>query len=804
MNAVTETVAVLVRRLRQERGWSAQRLADECARLGLPALNRSTLAKIESGVRKSVTGVEISTLARAFGVPVSVFLGGEDDRRGYRGLGDDSWRVRVHGRDGAPRGAGFLVTPNHVLTCASVVSSALDLSSPGPAAPVGTVLVDFPGSVTGDRYPARVIEGGWFPADPDDGRGDLAVLELDGPLPVEIHPAEVRAWRDTSPTAVRVFGHPRNLDDGVWASARPMGSGGPRGEWVQVDGLTAGGHRIGGGFSGAGVIDEDSRAVIGLVVAEHAGPGTKIAWAMPIETAAQYWAPLADLVRSDPPAPGPTVFGPGSGGRSGPVTRLSLNDRRRLAEAVLRVPSMSEPELRRLYTGELAAQLGEELVVEQAASPYQAVWDLVRVLLEHDGGVRMLADVLRAFHPQSVEMAELDELVEVLFPDSLLAPPEREALRSLIAGFGPAQMSAALPANLVGGRVRREMTWSDPDDVIARLEEMASVPGAPPLLLAFVDGLAHAAPADLAAELHHWLDRVGSRLGFEPAVLRQLHADTEVRRSESQSYQLVVELAPDAIYEDQYLLSATLHRGNAAVATLLRDDEPRSLDRVADDLDALLTNPEMDYGDVDELTVELLLPRKLLDEPVDQWQLRSFPHTLGIRHPVVVRSLDRMRNRASHPQWRRKWRWLAEHGETTSGESIYWHSGTVDRPAEALYAELVGSDHLVCLVVPFSPDRFVDPDRDPFWAALVAGIPAIVWYRRPYHEVAGDRFIHEMRNLLDGRHLRELPALALQLRREAQMTSSDRHIGRHLSVLWDDPDRIPESVSGAMRLRAPE
>src|SRR5579859_1530670 len=67
-----------VQALRRERGWTARRLAEECARAGMPSLSRGTLAKIESGVRKSVTTGELIALARALGVAVSDLLPTED------------------------------------------------------------------------------------------------------------------------------------------------------------------------------------------------------------------------------------------------------------------------------------------------------------------------------------------------------------------------------------------------------------------------------------------------------------------------------------------------------------------------------------------------------------------------------------------------------------------------------------------------------------------------------------------------------------------------------------------------------
>jgi len=65
---VAKIVAERIRSIRTGRRWSAQRLADECAREGMPSLTRGAIAKIESGVRKSVTADEVAVLARVLGV----------------------------------------------------------------------------------------------------------------------------------------------------------------------------------------------------------------------------------------------------------------------------------------------------------------------------------------------------------------------------------------------------------------------------------------------------------------------------------------------------------------------------------------------------------------------------------------------------------------------------------------------------------------------------------------------------------------------------------------------------------------
>jgi transcriptional regulator with XRE-family HTH domain len=74
-SSATQTVARQVRELRDRRGWSADDLAAECARLGAPDLNRNVIANLESDRRTYVTADELLVLAYALDVaPVHLLV----------------------------------------------------------------------------------------------------------------------------------------------------------------------------------------------------------------------------------------------------------------------------------------------------------------------------------------------------------------------------------------------------------------------------------------------------------------------------------------------------------------------------------------------------------------------------------------------------------------------------------------------------------------------------------------------------------------------------------------------------------
>jgi transcriptional regulator with XRE-family HTH domain len=74
------SVGERIKTLREERDWTAKRLADECELAGAPSLTRSAIAKVEAGLRR-LRPEEAVTLARVFGVPTDALLGVSRDGR---------------------------------------------------------------------------------------------------------------------------------------------------------------------------------------------------------------------------------------------------------------------------------------------------------------------------------------------------------------------------------------------------------------------------------------------------------------------------------------------------------------------------------------------------------------------------------------------------------------------------------------------------------------------------------------------------------------------------------------------------
>ncbi|MGV9278193.1 VMAP-C domain-containing protein [Streptomyces griseosporeus] len=198
-------------------------------------------------------------------------------------MGSQSWQVRVRA---SGVGSGFLVTDRHVITCAHVVEGAASAE------------------VTFAQYPAlgpyeatAVHTGQWGAMAPD--HGDVAVLELDRPVPVA--PARFAAvgTRGARPaTRLTAYGFPRGYDEGILGEFREAGDQLIAGEWLQLEAWTSHSPPLAEGFSGAAVVREDTGEVVGMVTARHsAGGGGRM---LPARAIVRYWPGGADLL----PVPG--------------------------------------------------------------------------------------------------------------------------------------------------------------------------------------------------------------------------------------------------------------------------------------------------------------------------------------------------------------------------------------------------------------------------------------------------------------------------------------------------------------------
>ncbi|MBE9039734.1 trypsin-like peptidase domain-containing protein [Oscillatoriales cyanobacterium LEGE 11467] len=198
--------------------------------------------------------------------------------------------VRIYANSGKVVGAGFLVSPQHILTCAHVIAFALGIRADSAEMPSAEVSVDFPIITPGKKLKAKVIF--WLPVNPRQSVEDIAGLKLISPLE-EAQPARLVTAEELWGHGFRVLGFPEGKSKGAWASGSFRG--GIANGWVQLEDVKQSGYRLEEGFSGAPVWDEELQGVVGMAVAaEKQRTEAKAAFIIPANVLVSAWDVLQE------------------------------------------------------------------------------------------------------------------------------------------------------------------------------------------------------------------------------------------------------------------------------------------------------------------------------------------------------------------------------------------------------------------------------------------------------------------------------------------------------------------------------
>ena len=202
--------------------------------------------------------------------------------------------ARIYNTNNVVIGAGFLISNQYLLTCAHVVTAALDLPTETVSKPSKLIQFDFPFINREEKLNAEVDF--WLPyqsyqSDPQK-IGDIAGLKLHNKvIPDKVQPICLKTSYKSNHT-FRIFGFPNQRTDGVWAYGTLKDTL-PNG-WGQMEGQEKG-YRVEGGFSGAPIWDDEEKAVVGMAVAEDTNEQRRVAFFLPSQALFSAWTELSSL-----------------------------------------------------------------------------------------------------------------------------------------------------------------------------------------------------------------------------------------------------------------------------------------------------------------------------------------------------------------------------------------------------------------------------------------------------------------------------------------------------------------------------
>lgn len=434
----------------------------------------------------------------------------------------------------------------------------------------------------------------------------------------------------------------------------------------------------------------------------------------------------------------------------------------------------------------------------KACSDYRDIERLAYVVYQHEGETtawKALDTLLRNLHNIDATLTRLQQLQSILETLSLT----KEILWNAYDDSMPKGSEAS------GDKLLLEML----DHLAqARPENDLAIP---PLMKFAQYLLHHAKPQqDTKVRLEDWLkcraDEVGIPYNRLETSATHLSSTTPVHAK----YLLIT---VDARTKSTFDIQAWLMDDQNKLLENTKpysSEEPVTLDGISKCIDKIRQDYRLRISR--ELIVEVFLPINFLSCSVDQWIItvgKEFMK-LGIAHTVVARLIDRVLDLDTLQQWKEKWNIYQDfiNGRTPHSINVTKVKGpfliSTKEKCNETYAffDTLYSSHIVYLALDFAPESSQHATSI-MNKILSAGIPIALWPRKltsdQYNQYKD--FLLSENFTLDPRKLPELPIMVKKQRHEAQ-GNADHH-GCHLTLLWDDPDRLPPGMDAGL-LSIPE
>ncbi|EMD26394.1 VMAP-C domain-containing protein [Amycolatopsis azurea] len=202
--------------------------------------------------------------------------------------------------------------------------------------------------------------------------------------------------------------------------------------------------------------------------------------------------------------------------------------------------------------------------------------------------------------------------------------------------------------------------------------------------------------------------------------------------------------------------------------------------------DVILETEGVWSGQSMSASVEFLLPRTLINLPVQRWAKEhgtGQPQPLRYGYRLGIRSLERMRARHWHRAWHVRWDSMVEN---PAAERLHY-SGCAEFDGHPIDA-ILSDDHWVGLVLakPPSPQAVPGSAPDELTSALRSGLPVVLWHP--------DAEPENLRELLDWVLAEERGFIELPDRRKLANSGAavpfKNSLAHDLVVMWDDPKRV--------------
>jgi hypothetical protein len=257
-------------------------------------------------------------------------------------------------------------------------------------------------------------------------------------------------------------------------------------------------------------------------------------------------------------------------------------------------------------------------------------------------------------------------------------------------------------------------------------------------------------------------------------------------QSTSGNSTLIVEMKPKA---SGFALRATLLDPDGHWTPLATEDTPISEMAAREKFRELVSEADRQSS---HLTIEMAVSREMLCWPLDRWEvdLGGYPVLVGAHYPMVLRWLDRMRDKSYQNRWCTKWQSVKSY----SGEPLWLCRSDEFQPGQLL--AILGSTSKAGTFISFAfpPSRTREAQGDPLSVALSGGTPVAIWCREC--DADPDLAKKELKLLLTQKNLEELPEMVRTVRNRAAQILDAKHPGCRIALLFDNHDHRPPHLPG--------
>jgi hypothetical protein len=446
---------------------------------------------------------------------------------------------------------------------------------------------------------------------------------------------------------------------------------------------------------------------------------------------------------------------------------------------------------RQLLIELINTELGHPLPLREQVTLRAQLVEIVSVCTKTPDGLAALVNAVALLEPETWGTVSLQLLLDEWQAAPLFSGDEWTTFRAVLGDVVIPEL-ADLFAGATRFRLPRPARCKTAWQVLVYLANQNAGPDALPPSMVFLDQLAELMSADVAQQirLRNW--RRASELGLTPALNTARWHPSSNPPSQAASAYLVIQLERDRMDDEQYVLSHWHQFPGDRWHPVRGEDRYVHVGDLERAIEQLVFRVEESLSEGPGLMIlEFILPWELLNAPVDWWLQETAserPVPLTMDYPVVVRSLERLRSRRWHRAWHARWRRLKQ---DPSSARVLWSTPVGDDYHTRLESELKSDEFVVSLVLS-EPPAAEGSGRKEVETALRSGLPVIVWHRS---DCTGVAFREAVETLMANGGLAQLPLRAREFRRQALRLDPGarcRHVGRHLTVLWDDPERQPE------------